>query len=221
MSNSDKTQPLKIEYLPLKSLIGYDKNARTHSPDQVDQIAASISEFGFTNPVLIDERKIIIAGHGRVEASKKLGLETVPTITLSGLTEAQRRAYVLADNRIALNAGWDENLLAAELADLQDIDFPIDLLGFTDADLERLLPEAKPLESMPVLSNAPKPEFQQITFTLHNEQAARLKAAMNLARSMGPFSSLNENSNGNAIARVCEMFLKQNGEAKGGDNGKS
>jgi len=215
--------PLKIEYLPVKSLLAYEKNARTHSPDQVDQIAASIQEFGFTNPILIDEKNIIIAGHGRVEAAKKLNLQQVPVIVLHGLTDLQRRAYVLADNRIALNAGWDENLLAAELADLQDEDYDISMIGFSDVELERLLPEAAPLNSMPVLSAAPKPEFQQITFTLHNEQAARIKAAMNLARSMGPFSSLNENSNGNAIARVCEMFLKQNGEAKkeSADNGKS
>lgn len=206
--------PLKIDYLPAKSLAPYEKNARTHSPDQVDQIAASIKEFGFTNPILIDEKNIIIAGHGRLEAAKKLGLQDVPVIVLRGLTDNQRRAYILADNRIALNAGWDENMLAAELADLQDLEYDIDLIGFSDAEIERLLPEAAPLGSMPVLSAAPKPEFQQITFTLHNEQAARIKAAMNLARSMGPFSSLNENGNGNAIARVCEMFLKQNSEAK-------
>lgn len=206
--------PLKIDYLDIKTLAPYEKNARTHSPDQVDQIAASIKEFGFTNPILIDEKNIIIAGHGRLEAAKKLGLQQVPVIALLGLSEAQRRAYILADNRIALNAGWDENMLAAELADLQDLEYDIDLIGFSDAEIDRLLPEAAPLGSMPVLSAAPKPEFQQITFTLHNEQAARVKAAMNLARSMGPFSSLNENGNGNAIARVCEMFLKQNGEAK-------
>ena len=123
--------PLKIEYLPVKSLLAYEKNARTHSPDQVDQIAASIQEFGFTNPILIDEKNIIIAGHGRVEAAKKLNLQQVPVIVLHGLTDLQRRAYVLADNRIALNAGWDENLLAAELADLQDEDYDISMTGLS------------------------------------------------------------------------------------------
>lgn len=206
---------LSIVYVPAETLVPYDKNARTHSPDRVDQIAASMQEFGFTNPILIDEKNIIIAGHGRLEAAKRLNMESVPVIVLKGLTEAQRRAYVLADNRIALNAGWDENMLAAELADLEDEDFDLQLLGFSPEELDRLLPEAEPLGSMPVLPSAAKPAFQQITFTLHNEQAARMKAAMNLARSMGPFSSLNENGNGNAIARVCEMFLKQNGAADG------
>lgn len=210
-----KSAPLSIVYAPAESLVPYDKNARTHSPDQVDQIAASISEFGFTNPILIDDKNIIIAGHGRLEAAKRLKMETVPVIILQGLTDAQRRAYVLADNRIALNAGWDENMLASELADLEDEDFDLALLGFTPEELDRLMPEAEPLGSMPVMPSAAKPDFQQITFTLHNEQAARMKAAMNLARGMGPFSSLNENGNGNAIARVCEMFLKQNGAAGG------
>lgn len=218
MTAPAKKSPRFIEDFPIQDLVPYEKNARTHSPDQVDQIAASISEFGFTNPVLIDEKNMIVAGHGRLEAAKKLGLKTVPAFVLQGLTETQIRAYVLADNRIALNAGWDENMLALELADLQDVDFDLELLGFSDSELDRLLPTAEPLNSMPVLAAGAKPEFQQITFTLHNEQAARLKAAMNLARSMGPFSSLNENSNGNAIARVCEVFLSQNSEAK---NGKS
>lgn len=206
---------LKIEYLPVETLAPYEKNARTHSPDQVDQIVASMQEFGFTNPILIDDQNVIIAGHGRLEAAKRIGMLTVPTIMLAGLTDAQRRAYILADNRIALNAGWDENMLAAELADLEDDNFDLQLLGFGDEELDRLLPSAEPLNSMPVLPSAAKPDFQQITFTLHNEQAARMKAAMNLARGMGPFSSLNENGNGNAIARVCEMFLKQNGAAGG------
>lgn len=160
---------LSIVYVPIESLAPYEKNARTHSPDQVDQIAASISEFGFTNPILIDEKNTIVAGHGRLEAAKSLKLETVPAIVLHGLTDAQRRAYVLADNRIALNAGWDENMLAAELADLEDGDFDLNILGFSEEELDRLLPSAEPLGSMPVLPAAAKPDFQQITFTLHNE----------------------------------------------------
>lgn len=210
-------KPLQIKYVSPDTLLKYEKNSRTHSPDQIDQIVGSISKFGFTNPILIDEKNIVIAGHGRLAAATQIGMVQVPVIVLEGLSEEQRRAYVIADNKIALNAGWDENILAMELADLQDEDFDIDVIGFTAEELDRLLPEAAPLGSMPVLTAGAKPEFQQITFTLHNEQAARVKAAMNLARSMGPFPTLNENGNGNAIARVCEMFLKQNGEAKNGN----
>ena len=216
MPAAPKNSRLEITYVAPETLVPFEKNARTHSVDQVDQIAASISQFGFTNPILIDEKNIVVAGHGRLAAAKSLGMAEVPVVVLRGfISEAQRNAYILADNKIALNAGWDENMLADALADLQDADFDLGLTGFSDEELDRLLPEAEPLGSMPVLSAANKPEFQQITFTLHNEQAARVKAAMNLARGMGPFSALNENGNGNAIARVCEMFLKQNGGSDG------
>lgn len=124
---------LKIEYKNTDSLIPYVNNSRTHSDEQVLQVASSIKEFGFTNPLLIDEQGGIIAGHGRLMAANKLGLEQVPTITLVGLSEAQRKAYVIADNKLALNSGWDNELLSLEIAQLGDMGFDIDLLGF-DAD---------------------------------------------------------------------------------------
>lgn len=124
---------LKIEYKNTDSLIPYVNNSRTHSDEQVTQVASSIKEFGFTNPILIDEQGGIIAGHGRLMAANKLGLEQVPTITLVGLSEAQRKAYVIADNKLALNSGWDNELLSLEIAQLGDMGFDIDLLGF-DAD---------------------------------------------------------------------------------------
>lgn len=130
---------LKITYRPTESLIPYARNSRTHSPEQVAQIAASIREFGFTNPVLVDEQQTIIAGHGRVLAAQKLGLPEVPTITLAGLSDAQRRAYVIADNRLALNAGWDSEMLAAELETLKDDSFDLSLLGFSADELAELL----------------------------------------------------------------------------------
>lgn len=130
-----QVQELEIAYLPVDSLIPYARNSRTHSDAQVAQIAASIKEFGFTNPILIDEDGGIIAGHGRVMAAQKLGLVEAPTITLAGLTEAQRRAYVIADNRLALNAGWDEEMLKLELADLNSQEFDLSLLGFDEDEL--------------------------------------------------------------------------------------
>ena len=123
----------KIEPWPTTRLIPYARNARTHSPEQVAQIAASIVEFGFTNPILAGSDGVIVAGHGRLAAAQKLGLATVPVVVLDHLTPTQRRALIIADNRIAENAGWDEALLRIEMADLQDADFDLSLTGF-DAD---------------------------------------------------------------------------------------
>jgi ParB-like chromosome segregation protein Spo0J len=128
----------QLEHLPTAALIPYARNARTHSEQQVSQIANSITEFGFTNPVLIDADNGIIAGHGRVMAAGKLNLKTVPCLRLSHLSEAQKRAYILADNQLALNAGWDEELLRLELLDLKGLDFELDLTGF-DVDFSDYL----------------------------------------------------------------------------------
>jgi len=130
---------LQIAWRPLGKLIPYARNPRTHSDAQVAQIAGSIREFGWTNPVLVDGANGIIAGHGRVLAARKLGLERVPVIELAHMTEAQKRAYVLADNQLALNAGWDEALLRLELADLSELGFDLGLIGFGEGELERLL----------------------------------------------------------------------------------
>lgn len=129
---------MKITFKNTDELIPYINNTRTHSKEQVQQIAASIKEFGFTNPVLIDEQGGIIAGHGRVDAAKLLGMDKVPTIELTGLTEAQKKAYIIADNKLALNAGWDEELLKLEIESLKDMDFDIELLGFDEQELEDL-----------------------------------------------------------------------------------
>jgi DNA modification methylase len=132
---------LTIEYVKRDQLIPYINNSRTHDDKQVKQIAGSIKEFGFTNPLLIDEDGGIIAGHGRLMAADLLGIDEVPTITLVGLTEAQRKAYVIADNQLALNAGWDLDTLKVELDRLTELDFDVDLLGFDDDFLSSLLDE--------------------------------------------------------------------------------
>ncbi len=128
----------KIEWLLVETLIPYAKNARTHSDEQVAQIAGSIKEFGFNNPVLVDKDNSIIAGHGRLMAARKLGMDKVPVVQLGHMTEAQRKAYVLADNRIALNSGWDTGMLSLELQDLKD-DIDLSLLGFDPDELDALL----------------------------------------------------------------------------------
>ena len=130
---------MKIEQVKLDALIPYARNSRTHSDAQVAQIAASIKEFGFTNPVLIDETGSIIAGHGRVKAARKLAIADVPSIRLTHLTEAQKKAYVIADNKLALNAGWDDEMLAVEITDLKDMGFDLDLTGFSTDEIEALL----------------------------------------------------------------------------------
>lgn len=132
-------QDLKVVYRAVSELIPYARNARTHSDEQVARIAASIKEFGWTNPILIDGSKGIIAGHGRVLAARKLGLEKVPTIELSGLTEAQKRAYILADNRLALDAGWDEEMLKLEFAELEKEGFELSKTGFGDEEIREMM----------------------------------------------------------------------------------
>jgi len=132
---------MQITYKAIDSLIPYVKNSRTHSDQQVAQIAASIKEFGFTNPVLLDEHGSIVAGHGRVMAARKLKLDEVPTITLGWLTDTQRRAYVIADNKLALNAGWDDEMLRLELGELGDLGFDLDLTGFSEDEIAALMPE--------------------------------------------------------------------------------
>jgi DNA modification methylase len=129
----------EIRITPVDQLIPYARNARTHSDEQVAQIAASIAEFGFTNPILTDGERGVIAGHGRLAAARKLGLKEVPVIELGYLSDAQKKAYILADNRLAMNAGWDDELLKLELAELKDADFDLDLMGFTDDELDLLL----------------------------------------------------------------------------------
>jgi DNA modification methylase len=132
---------LAVVAMPVASLVPYAANARTHSDTQVAQIAASIAEFGFVNPVLVDAAGVLVAGHGRVLAAKRLGLASVPAIRLAHLTEAQARALRLADNQIALNSGWDEALLASELARIREDGFDLALLGFDQAALDALLAE--------------------------------------------------------------------------------
>lgn len=129
----------QVESWPVAKLRGYDRNARTHSPAQIEQIAASIVEFGWTNPVLATADGEIIAGHGRVAAAKRLGLDEAPVIVLDHLSDAQRRAYVIADNKLALNAGWDDEILAAELAALKLDDFDLSITGFSENEIDRLL----------------------------------------------------------------------------------
>ncbi|MCH7839723.1 MAG: ParB N-terminal domain-containing protein [Planctomycetes bacterium] len=135
---AERIRDLQVETVSVSALQPYARNARTHSPKQIRQIAASIEEFGWTNPVLIDGKGGIIAGHGRVMAARKLGIDRVPCIDLAHLTPAQRRAYVIADNKLALNAGWDDGLLKLELGELALEGFDLELTGFSGDELSGL-----------------------------------------------------------------------------------
>jgi 3'-phosphoadenosine 5'-phosphosulfate sulfotransferase (PAPS reductase)/FAD synthetase len=139
MSEKSRLSKRSLETRAISKLRPYKRNARTHSESQITQLMASIKEFGWTNPVLIDDKGGIVAGHARLEAAKRLGYTEAPTIRLSGLTQAQLRAYVIADNKLALNADWDEELLRLELTDLKALDFDLNLVGFDDGELEKLL----------------------------------------------------------------------------------
>lgn len=130
---------LKISMTETDKLIPYARNSRTHSSEQVAQIAASIKEFGFLNPIIIDGENGIIAGHGRVMAAQKLGLKELPCVEAAHLTDAQRKAYVIADNKLALNAGWDYEMLKIELGDLEALDFDLSVIGFDDKETLKIL----------------------------------------------------------------------------------
>lgn len=147
MDNQEiQNQELKFEKRKVSELIPYARNSRTHSDEQVAQIAASIKEFGFMTPIIISKDNTIIAGHGRILAARKLGLEVVPCLMAEHLTEAQIKAYVIADNKLSENAGWDNEMLKVEIEDLKGLDFDVDILGFSDKELSKLFDENKETE---------------------------------------------------------------------------
>jgi len=172
---------LQIEYKETADLIPYVNNSRTHSSEQVQQVASSIKEFGFTNPILIDEKDGIIAGHGRLLASQLLKLEEVPTIRLVGLTDAQKKAYVIADNQLALNSGWDLEKLKVEFDGLSDLGFDLDLLGFDDSFMDDLLgkddtEQEEYTKKIDIPTYEPKGEKPEVTELFNDEKTFELVA---------------------------------------------
>lgn len=145
---------LNIEYKATGGLVPYEKNARIHSDYQVGQIIASIKEFGFNNPILLDGENGVVAGHGRLLAAKKMGLKEVPCIELSHLSDEKKRAYIVADNKIITNAGWDNELLRKELQDLADLDISSDAMGFSTQEVDAMLDE---LKTVSIVSQMPQP----------------------------------------------------------------
>lgn len=203
---------LQIKYMPVAELTPYANNSRTHSDEQVLQIAASINEFGFTNPILIDEDGGVIAGHGRIMAADKLELAEVPTITLAGLTEAQKKAYVIADNQLALNSGWDFDMLKIELRELDDLDFDLDLIGFDPDVIDRLLDDSEYDDEDEGSGQGESDEaiFEKKTFNLHVEQIQSIEDALEKAKFNPAINTgMNDSSDANALVWICEHFLKE------------
>jgi ParB-like chromosome segregation protein Spo0J len=197
---------VQTKVISADSVIPYARNPRKNSA-AVDKVAASIKEFGWRQPIVVDKENVIIAGHTRLLAAQKLGMDEVP-VHVADLTDAQAKAYRLADNRISEDADWDIDLLGLEIRELDDLGFELDLTGFDNTELSALMGKVDELESMPMLADGDKGCLQQITFTLHDDQAETVKEALAEAKKMGPFVDTgNENSNGNAIAHIASAFL--------------
>ena len=193
---------LKIIYKKTTELIPYARNARTHSEAQVGQIAASIKEFGFTQPVLLDGQNGIIAGHGRVLAALKLELEQVPTIELQHLSDTQKQAYIIADNKLALNSTWDDQLLALEVEDLKAVDFDLSLIGFHSFELPDLESDKPETEDAP--------EDDELNFTIqyniifdHEEQQNDWYTFVKYLKEQYPDAE--------TVAERIQLFLRANG----------
>jgi ParB-like chromosome segregation protein Spo0J len=201
---------MKIETIDIDRVIPYARNPRKNSA-AIDKVAASLREFGFRQPIVTDENLTVIVGHTRLLAAKKLSLPQVPVHVAEGLTDAQIKAYRIADNRVGEEAEWDNALLAVEIGDLQDHGYDLLLTGLSEMQLTELLPDVKPLSEMPELASGDREPIQQMTFVLHDDQAEQVKAAIEAAHKLGHYDSPNENRNGNAIARICETFMSSHG----------
>jgi ParB-like chromosome segregation protein Spo0J len=202
---------LKILYKTRDWFAPYENNSRTHTKSQVKQIADSIQQFGFTNPILATSEGTVIAGHGRLMAAATLNLDDIPVIILDGLTPEQQRAYVIADNKLALNAGWDYEMLAAEIDALNDTGFDVSLLGFSSAEINDMI-------GTPVTPPDPDDQDidqdddkQKLTFSLDSDQLMTVTRALNHGMKIGHLDTANTpKANGGALAFIAEMFLTQN-----------
>ena len=193
----------------VSELIPYINNSRTHSEEQITQIASSIKEFGFTNPILIDESNSIIAGHGRLQAVKKLGHDEVPCIIISGLSKTQIKALIIADNQLALNASWDIDKLSLELDSLKEENFNLDILGFNNDFLKDVQQEIVPLSDLPEIKDGDKEPYQQMTFIIHDSQMKFINLALEKVKSKFDLKNeYNQNINGNAITEICKNFYE-------------
>ena len=200
---------MKIETVNIDSLIPYEFNNVKHPDSQIDRIANSITEFGFNVPLIVNKDNVLIAGHGRLLAAKKLGLKNVPVVRNDKLTKAQQRAYRILDNKLTRDSEWDFENLGVEFDVLKEDGFDFAAWG-----LDTMMPSDLQVQILDdiTLPDGDKSPFTQMTFTLTDDQAHQVDRAITSAKAIGVFIDTgNENSNGNALARVCEFFLTQNG----------
>ena len=204
---------MKIKPWPLADIKPYSRNPR-HNDDAVAGVVSSLREYGPQQPIVVDADGVIIVGHTRLKAALQLGLDTFPVLVADDLNDQQVKAYRIADNRVGEIATWNADSLKLEIDDITALGGDIELTGFDVATLDDLLGVVDELSEMPDMPDGDKPEFQAITFTLHDTQAEQVREAMAAADVIGPYiDSPNANSNGNAIARVCETFLTERGNA--------
>ena len=211
----------EFKKISISEIKPYDRNARTHSTEQVKQIMDAIKEWGFTNPLLIDEQGNLIAGHGRLEAVKQLNkvdfkdepILELPAIVVKGLSDSQKKALIIADNQIALNAGWDYEVLALELKELESVNYDLDLLAFDNVDdiLGEILDNENVDEIEPKIAPAERESMATMNFLLSVEQSELIKDALKKAQGAFDLSDeSNKNKNGNALAFICREFLEAN-----------
>jgi ParB family transcriptional regulator, chromosome partitioning protein len=195
----------------VSELIPYINNSRIHSEEQIIQLISSIKEFGFTNPILIDQDNSIIAGHGRLLAVKKLGYDEVPCIIISGLSKTQIKALIIADNQLALNGSWDLDRLSLEIDGLKEDNFNLDILAFNTDFLKDIQETIIPLADLPEIKEGDKKPFQQMTFIIHDSQIKNINLALeNVKKNFDLKNEYNQNINGNAISEICKNFYEQN-----------
>lgn len=206
----------RIERIGVETLLPYAKNSRTHSDEQVAQIAASIKEFGFNNPILVDKENTIIAGHGRLLAARRIGMVDVPCIRLDHLTETQRKAYVIADNRLALNAGWDNEMLTIELNELLADDFALDILGFDQAELDDLLGGKDEPEDEPKANGSLSDRFLVPPFSVLNAREGWWQARKRSWLVLGIKSEEGRNIAPTSVSKNVPDYMAGRGNNEGG-----
>ena len=193
-----------VQEVTLTKLVPYENNAKKHPQDQIDLLIRSINEYGFINPCLIDKDFKVIAGHGRIEAAKQMGMDKVPCLFVEGLTEAQYKAYVLADNRLSELGEWDMNLVGMELGELEALDFDIDIIGFDNLDYG-----SDEFGTDFTLPDGDKPDICQMTYTLSAQQKELIESALDeVKKDIGEYFG-NTNKNGNALYEVVRQWEEQ------------
>ena len=201
---------MKIEIADINTIKPYENNPRKLSEKAIETVAMSLKEYGFRQPIVVDKDRIIVVGHTRFRASKKLGFKEVPITIADNLTPEQINAYRIADNRTAQESEWDYKLLQEEFSNLVDEKFNLELTGFNEDELKKYLSMEEDFEvDLPEINNEDKQPFQQITFTLHNEQYEIVQQALDYIKKQNIDDSINDNKNGNAITEICKLFYER------------